>query len=768
MADEYTIEVIGVVTEDGDLQLENRADYNPDIYDLTIYPLNSYRVSFDVAGAGIPPRTQVIVEGRTATNPGDPGIEYYYFYGWYTDNTYTTLFDFTTPIYSDTIVYGKMEEYPKYTISYISDHGITPQSKTEHLTYKLVSDDLISQNDDEYHFYGWFYDSEFTIEAQVGDELVSDIHLIAKWVKKPVITYESSHGVTPQSKIVDFGYSLTTSDVQYLEEFGYRFDGWFYDSEFTTQAQVGDTVNSDIHLTAKWHEYSVFNISYESDYGITPQSKSVLEGYHLTEEDLYQDEEIYPYAFRGWFYDSEFESEAHAGDEVTSDIHLVAKWQKMFLTVHYDTMGLSNPPAPNERIRIGSLIDMPDDPTSVGYEFLGWFKDSEHTVPWLFGTDRVYEDTVLYAAWSKTREEIDINWHESMQQTFEFYRVDPATWNDAEQLFNFESATINRDKNSDTLGSGTFDCLSDMNECYVRVYLIAIQNGIRHSICLGTLLVQTPAEKFNGRKHVITMDGYTSLNELKRDMPSIGYCLRKDRDGLTNIMDLGYRLTVEHLRAPVVKAYSDKELHDHFLASIDDTWYSFINDLIANAGFQFDVDEYGRILYEQPQSVEELQPRWIYTTDNITSILQPEINNERDLYNVPNVVEVLYSNDNASAYARVENNDDSSPISVKNRGMVVLHRDTNPSISGSFNSQEALQEYIEAYATQLLKKLSTVEHKITYTHGYCPVRVGDGVMIDYPQAGYDHVKAKVISQTITCKTGCQVEETAVYTTNLWR
>ena len=44
-----------------------------------------------------------------------------------------------------------------------------------------------------------------------------------------------------------------------------------------------------------------------------------------------------------------------------------------------------------------------------------------------------------------------IDWTKSMQQTFEFYKVDPLTWKDLEPLDKIEKQTINRDRDSSTL-----------------------------------------------------------------------------------------------------------------------------------------------------------------------------------------------------------------------------------------------------------------------------------------------------------------------------
>ena len=78
------------------------------------------------------------------------------------------------------------------------------------------------------------------------------------------------------------------------------------------------------------------------------------------------------------------------------------------------------------------------------------------------------------------------------------------------------------------------------------------------------------------------------------------------------------------------------------------------------------------------------------------------------------------------------------------------------------------QNQIQEYAESLLKELSSIECSISYSHGYCPVRLGDCVRINYKKAGITDVKAKVVSQSINCTPGCQVTEKAVFTTTLWR
>lgn len=350
------------------------------------------------------------------------------------------------------------------------------------------------------------------------------------------------------------------------------------------------------------------------------------------------------------------------------------------------------------------------------------------------------------------------DWSASMQQTFEYYVVDPGTWKDQKLLDNVLSCTINRDADAETLGSASIDISESVGECYMRVYLITIQNGVREKHPLGTFLVQTPSSSFDGKIRDVSMDTYTPMLELKEGMPPIGYYVAKKE----NIMDVVCRLTREHLRAPVVEPSCTKKLFYDFVASTDDTWLSFLSDLMSNAKYKFALDEMGRILFAPDQDTASLQPVWTYNDDN-SSILYSDLTLDHDLYNVPNVVEVIYSSGNDNYYSRVVNDDPNSPISTINRGREIVYRITDPNLIG-----DPTENQINEYAEQQLRELSTLEYTISYTHGYCPVRLGDCVRLNYSRAGINNIKAKVISQSIKCESGCPVTEKAIFTTKLWR
>ena len=160
-----------------------------------------------------------------------------------------------------------------------------------------------------------------------------------------------------------------------------------------------------------------------------------------------------------------------------------------------------------------------------------------------------------------------IDWLSSMEQTFEYYIVDPGTWKDSKKLTTVKSAIIKRDSSAETLGSATFNVTNTVGECYIRAYLIAIQNGITEKIPLGTFLAQSPSSSYDGKVSTISIDAYTPLLELKENPPPLGYSLLKG----DNILEKAYMIIREKARAPVIPGNSEDKLCNDFVSNTNDT-----------------------------------------------------------------------------------------------------------------------------------------------------------------------------------------------------
>lgn len=349
------------------------------------------------------------------------------------------------------------------------------------------------------------------------------------------------------------------------------------------------------------------------------------------------------------------------------------------------------------------------------------------------------------------------DWTKSMQRTYEYYLVDPLSWCDKKRINCVKSSSIERDDSEATTGHATLEVTEALDECYVRIYMITIQNGVREKFPLATVLVQTPGHEFDGTISSVSIDAYMPLIELKETAPPFGYTIMKG----SNIMEKACANIEEHMRAPLIATTGTKTLVENFVANTNDEWLSFSTDLIAKADFTFSTNEMGEVLFSPKRDLEAMQPVVTFDDDE-HSILQPTISTEYDLYGVPNVVEVIYSGDNQFFSSRIVNDDPTSPTSTVNRGREIVYRDTNPNISGSVS-----KNILDTYAKNLLKAKSTLEYKVTFKHAYCPVRVGDCVRLNYKRAGLDNTKIKIISQSIPCDAACQVEETGIFTKQLW-
>ena len=114
--DKLTIPPVEGFTFDGWYTDENRTiefDFTkPITSNTTVYAkwtANDYEVSF-ITEHGKTPTSQNVKYNGTADDPGKLSAEGYTFDDWYTDDTYTTKFDFTKPIKRNTKVYAKWEK----------------------------------------------------------------------------------------------------------------------------------------------------------------------------------------------------------------------------------------------------------------------------------------------------------------------------------------------------------------------------------------------------------------------------------------------------------------------------------------------------------------------------------------------------------------------------------------------------------------------------------------------------------------------------------
>ena len=356
----------------------------------------------------------------------------------------------------------------------------------------------------------------------------------------------------------------------------------------------------------------------------------------------------------------------------------------------------------------------------------------------------------------------DIDWTKSMFQTFEYYEVDPNTWTDKRRITNIINSSIDRDSGSETLGSASIDVSDSLEEMYIRIYLIVNQNNNIKKIPLATVLAQGNQQNTDGKVITQSVDCYTPLIELREKLTPLGYSVLKDEQILNAI----YHIFRDNCRAPYVENTSadlnSKTLFNDFVANIDDKWSTFVNDLLVKIDMHIELDEMGKIYFAPDQVLDSLQPVFTFNDDN-SSILLPDMSIDRDIYGIPNVVEVCTTINGSTYIATARNEDPNSITSIQNRGREIVHRITDVDLPGN-----PTQAQIDEYAVKQLEKDSSIIYTISFSHGYYPVRLNDCVRLNYDKLKLKDVKAKIISQKITCATGCTIDTTAVFNKKFWK
>lgn len=371
-----------------------------------------------------------------------------------------------------------------------------------------------------------------------------------------------------------------------------------------------------------------------------------------------------------------------------------------------------------------------------------------------------------------------IDWSKSMKQTYEFYTVNPNTGMNKTKLYNVTGASVSRDLNSDTQVSGSIEYDGELDEEYVRIYLVAEQGNERENVPLITMLCQTPSTSYDGKRKNTSITGYSPLLELQNVYPPFGYTIPKyPKNGLADndplvLNNLIPELCKANMRTQVLditenlKQVNANRLAQPFVTDPQNTWFEVINTLVGMTDYMFRVTPLGVTYFGKRPKIKQMAPIWAFDSQN-SSILYSDISIDRDLYGIPNVIEVITTSTAGTTLTAVVSNDDSnSPTSTVSRGRKVVKRIVNPEDLGKLPSNSD-GSVLQQYAQDILEKANELEYKISYKHGYCGVDIGDCVYINYPDAGLNFVKALVVSQKIDCKTGCQVEETAVFTKRLY-
>ena len=388
---------------------------------------NKYIVTFD-SNEGSIVESQTVYDNGKVTAPTDPTknsseTTKYAFAGWYKDESFTQLFDFNLEtVTSNIILYAKWDITDRISIIFDTNEGTNIQTQLIFPGEKAIKPTTNPTKDSNggysYTFDGWYKDSNFNEEFDFNEVIKETTTIYAKWtetINKYTVTFDSNGGsiINPITDI-NYGSKIDkpnnpTKDETNTEK--YAFVGWYKDSSLSQEFDFTiDTIEDNLTLYAKWDVTNKYTVTFNVDGGSDVDSQIVLHGEKVTKPNtnpIKDSDELYTYAFAGWYKDSSLSQEFDFDNEIiTSRTTIYAKWNKteIHYTVTFNSMGGTTVDSLTD-VTYGSKINIPTNPTknaSEGskYIFSGWYIDESLTRQFNFSTDIITENTTLYAKWT--------------------------------------------------------------------------------------------------------------------------------------------------------------------------------------------------------------------------------------------------------------------------------------------------------------------------------------------------------------------------------
>ena len=193
------------------------------------------------------------IEYGGTIKPGEltiPEVEGFTFDGWYTDNKYTTEFDFNTQITGNTTVYAKWTA-KDYEVSFVTEHGNAPVS--QNVPYNGTATDPGKLTEEGYTFDDWYTDKDHNTKFDFTKPIKRNTTVYAKWTANDYeVSFVTEHGKAPTSQNVP--YNKTATNPGKLTEEGYTFIGWYTDHTCTTEFNFSTPITGDTKVYAKWEK----------------------------------------------------------------------------------------------------------------------------------------------------------------------------------------------------------------------------------------------------------------------------------------------------------------------------------------------------------------------------------------------------------------------------------------------------------------------------------------------------------------------------------
>ncbi len=379
--------------------------YHKDLFPVTFY-----------LGYGSPSSYSVDVEdGDKVLQPENPTREGWRFINWYTDQTYSTPFDFAnTPITAATPVYADWIEQCYVTFNPNSGRVITQKGESFYPVTVSVDKgspiEVPGAKRQYYDFQGWFDNLDQKLES--GTTINSTFTVNAKWNRRTVKVSYNVSGIKVKDEVIPEGSTELHPPENVTVPTGCELTGW---TKNGVEWAVGtDKAEENMILEAHF-EPVIYRVNYlKGKYSINPVMPDPVDvqlGNKIT-APAYPVDTTGQYVCIGWFKDIEATVSWNFDKTVSEDdadenrkIYIYAGWKPKTYQVSFVT-NIEGVSVDSIEVGVGKTIENAPVPSpDPEHQILeGWYQEPGFHTPFKFGKQgtgtSVIKDYTLYARWS--------------------------------------------------------------------------------------------------------------------------------------------------------------------------------------------------------------------------------------------------------------------------------------------------------------------------------------------------------------------------------
>lgn len=312
------------------------------------------------------------------------------FGGWYKNVNET--WNFKEDIVTQDVILQAKWDVATYSIVFVTD-GEVYDTQTIAYQNKIVRPEAPVK--DHYVFNCWYEktdDAGNPVPFDFDEPVARDITLEAAFdMEAYTVYFVTGTDVEIPEQTVNY---MDYAEEPAISREHYIFDGWFTEEACENEWVFTEMpVQGEMTLYAGWTPES-YTIEFVTGHGATKVPEQTVS---YGEYVVVPEEPTHPYGtFEGWYQDEAYEAPFDFEVLITASCTLYAKWAYDQVPVYLH----NGEEIIETSVTYGALMADPGAPDGDGSsDFMGWYTEADYQNLWDFASNRVYEETHLFALW---------------------------------------------------------------------------------------------------------------------------------------------------------------------------------------------------------------------------------------------------------------------------------------------------------------------------------------------------------------------------------